>query len=214
MKNQHVGVLLALLLLIGGVAVLPRLARAQAASVDPPSGSTGTEFSFAASGFLSREPVNYWVSLPDESVIGNPEYQVRANETGEAAWTWRAPNIAQPGFWLMVARGRESGIIRTVSFEVRGGGGNLATVDPPAGPPGTKFSFTVNGFDDDEEVGFWFNAPDGSVVGREDWRTGTDDDGEAEWVWRSPSDAPRGRWQMVARGKESNRQVLLFFELR
>jgi hypothetical protein len=139
---------------------------------------------------------------------------VQANEAGEAAWTWRAPNVAQPGFWLMVARGRESGIIRTIPFEVRGGGSNLATVEPPAGPPGTKFRFIVNGFDDDEEVGFWFNAPDGSVVGREDWRTGTDNDGEAEWVWRSPSDAPRGRWQMVARGKESNRQVLLFFELR
>jgi hypothetical protein len=118
----------------------------------------------------------------------------------------------------MVGRGRNSGIERPIPFEVLPGGepaseSKVIDVLPKVGEPGTRFEFVGRDFDDDEEVGFWLNAPDGRIVSSRDYLVDADD-GTATWTWRAPDDALRGRWQMVARGKDSNIERVITFEIR
>jgi hypothetical protein len=216
MQQQPFWYLLALLLLILGL--LPAHVSAQDSGVVPASGRPGDTFRFFASGFWPGEPVNYWVSTPGDSVLGNVEYEVRASNAGRAAWEWRVPRSGQAGYWLMVGRGRNSGIERPIAFEVLPGGeppdeSKVIDVIPKVGAPGTRFEFVARDFDGEERIGYWLNAPDGRIVSSRAYRTDADD-GDAAWSWRAPDDALRGRWQMVARGKDSNIERVIVFEVR
>ncbi len=85
-------------------------------------------------------------------------------------------------------------------------------VEPDVGPPGTVFSFFATGFDDDDErVGYWVNASDGSLVGE----TGAviSNDERADWDWEAPSDVAPGTYNMVAEGADSGYQVIIPFEI-
>jgi hypothetical protein len=216
MKQHPFSLLLALLLLTLGL--LPASVSAQESGVAPASGRPGDTFRFFAAGFRPGEPVNYWVSAPGDIVLGNVEYEVRANNAGRAEWEWRVPRSGQAGYWLMVGRGRDSGIERPIPFEVLPGGepaeeSKVIDVLPKVGGPGTTFEFIGRDFDGEEDVGYWLNAPDGRIVSSRAYRVGADD-GDAAWSWRAPADALRGRWQMVARGKDSNIERTIFFEIR
>ncbi len=216
MKQHPFRLVLALLLL--ALSVVPASVSAQESGVVPASGPPGDTFRFFASGFWPGEPVNYWISAPDDIVLGNVEYQVRASDAGRAAWEWRVPRSGQAGYWLMVGRGRNSGIERPIPFEVLPGGepaseSKVIDVIPKVGEPGTRFEFVGRDFDGDEDVGFWLNAPDGRIVSSRAYRVDADD-GTAVWSWRAPDDALRGRWQMVARGKGSNIERVITFEIR
>jgi hypothetical protein len=81
----------------------------------------------------------------------------------------------------------------------------MANVTPEVGLPGARFAFMATGFDDEEPIGTWLNAPDGSVmeVAVEELNNSTED-GRADWYWTAPDDAMNGRWQMVAQGVESD----------
>jgi hypothetical protein len=129
-----------------------------------------------------------------------------------------------PGNWQMVARGAESGIEQTIVFEIRLGAPVIGDsgqpvenpetgVNPVIGSPGTTFSFYARGFADGEQVGFWLNAPDGRVVSTGEQVT-VKSNSRADWQWVSPVDAVPGVWQMVAKGVNSNRQVVILFEIR
>ena len=87
-----------------------------------------------------------------------------------------------------------------------------STVQPPIGPPGTRFLFFANGFAADEPISIWLNAPDGRVLAAEDRALGRSSaSGAATWTWTAPSDAPLGSWQMVGHGRRSgNEQILPF----
>jgi hypothetical protein len=87
-----------------------------------------------------------------------------------------------------------------------------ATVQPQAGPPGTRFLFFTDGFAADEPISIWLNAPDGRVLAAEDSTLGNSSaSGAATWTWTAPADAPLGSWQMVGHGRRSgNEQVISF----
>lgn len=221
MNREHwrVWIPLFLFLILVGVVHIPLRAAAQEAHVNPSSGPPDTEFFFSARGFIAREWVNYWLTLPDGTAQGNvKDYEVRADDNGNAQWMWRAPRNAQPGIWLMVARGRETQLEHAIRFEVTPGSPTdehevLANVAPSLGPPGTDFAFFARGFRGDEEVGFWLNTPDGGIVSRSFYRT-TAHEGRADWTWKAPDDAQPGIWQMVARGATSTRERVIPFEIR
>jgi hypothetical protein len=226
MKQRMFFAALALLVVLvaGLLGLLPRQTAAQGAWVSPEVGLPGTVFTFAASGFIDDEEVNYWIDVPDGTVIGSLDYEVEANDEGSINWTWRAPGDAPQGYWQMVARGRESGVERVIAFEISytvpyDGDttvppiGSEQNVSPREGGPGTVFAFFAKGFRDNEWVGLWLNAPDGSVVSIPE-RGVYAYQGRADWTWRAPGGAMRGRWQVVARGEESGVERVLVFEVR
>jgi len=87
-----------------------------------------------------------------------------------------------------------------------------ATVQPQAGPPGTRFLFFTEGFAADEPISIWLNAPNGRVIAAEDRALeNSSASGAATWTWTAPADAPLGSWQMVGHGRRSgNEQVIPF----
>lgn len=88
-------------------------------------------------------------------------------------------------------------------------------VMPPAGTPGTLFSFYATGFRDSEKIVYWFNDPQGHVLGEPvsgEYRTYTYK-GRADWSWEAPGDAAPGQWVAVARGMESETEVMISFEV-
>ncbi len=212
--------LLFALMLIGAlvslfVLVAPQT-RAQQTAAVPPVGLPGTEFRFSGDGFLPHERVTYWIDRPDGTVKGNSQdYVTHADQYGRAEWTWRAPAGAISGTWFMVARGADSGFAQRIPFEIstnpRQGDptGQQAAAVPPIGSAGTRFLFVARGFAGDERVSYWLNVPDGSIVGGANFVT-TADDGRAEWSWQSPASAPRGTWQMVARGSSGVERIINF----
>ncbi len=221
--TQVAGIVTALVALIALTAV-PRAVTAQAdAAVIPPVGGPGTEFAFFATDFEDGEKVGYWLNAPDGAIVATNE-ETFANDDGRADWMWDSPDNAMLGTWEMVAEGEDSGTIWVIPFEVESGlpesgapapritNGDYA-VEPLAGPPGTEFEFFANGFESNEDVGFWLNAPDGSIVDINQ-KDNTTEGGRVDWSWDSPSDAMRGNWEMVARGVDSNLEQVIPFEIR
>lgn len=221
--TQVAGTVTALLVLITLIAV-PRAVTAQAdAAVIPPVGGPGTEFAFFATDFEDGEKVGYWLNAPDGSIVATDE-ETFANDDGRADWTWDSPDNAMLGTWEIVAEGEESGTTWVIPFEIESGlpeSGDPApritdgdyAVEPPVGPPGTEFEFFATGFESNELVGFWLNAPDGSVVDIEG-KADTTEGGRVDWSWDSPDDAMRGTWEMVVRGVDSNLEQVIPFEIR
>ena len=90
----------------------------------------------------------------------------------------------------------------------------LTTVTPEVGPPGTRFLFSASEFTPRERLSFWVNRPDGRV--EEAFVAGenrANDTGDFIWSWDSPSDAPRGAWQMVAHGRTSGAERVIDFTI-
>jgi hypothetical protein len=111
--------------------------------------------------------------------------------------------------WLILL-----GLLGGLLLAPAAGAAPLNTVQPPAGPPGTRFLFFSNGFGPDEPVSIWLNAPDGRIITAEDRALErTSASGSATWTWTAPADAPLGAWQMVAHGRQSGAEQVISFAL-
>jgi hypothetical protein len=192
-------------------------------NVEPNVGRPGDTFDFYATGFEDEERVGYWLNAPDGSIISSDGYWTDANDDGRADWEWRAPNDAMLGDYVMVARGETSFIEVAIPFQVlphtdRPGEtpeeSADSNVEPYVGQPGEEFDFYAEGFDDEERVGYWLNAPDGSIISSDGYWTDANDDGRADWEWRAPNDAMLGVYVMVARGETSGVEQTIPFEVR
>jgi hypothetical protein len=88
------------------------------------------------------------------------------------------------------------------------------TVQPPAGPVGTRFVFITSGFKPNERLSAWMNAPDGSVVSD---RAGVPEralsDGSVTWNWVAPDSSRTGFWQIVVHGLASGTERVLTFQI-
>src|SRR5262245_61407802 len=84
--------------------------------------------------------------------------------------------------------------------------------DPPSGPAGTTFTFHLNGFDDDERVGYWLNTPNGTILAIDD-RSTQAADGQLTYSWTSHPGVPLGGWQFVAQGVDSGVQKVASFQV-
>lgn len=179
-------------------------------SVGPASGGApGTEFTFSAYGFSSKEYIFFWAVDPDGNPLENTE-ELRADENGHVVWTWRAPPDAKSGEWSMAARGKVSSIRVQIPFTI--GGVALperTSVEPNTGGPGTKFRFTARGFVPKEYVDIWAIGPNGENL-RGPTRERADWDGFIHWSWIAPDEIAAGVWYMHAKGIAVDSRVEYF----
>ncbi len=192
-------------------------------NVEPRVSTAGAEFEFFATGFKRKEVVGYWFNAPDGQVYSDAvDYRVRVSDDGRADWAWTAPLDVPTGIWQAVARGEESGIQRTIFFEIvpleqvtnpsdtnqpdRG-------AEPRVSEQDDTVAFFATGFAPGEEVSFWAISPSGREYGRDSYTVDANDDGRADWFWRSSRHAETGEWQMVALGQDSNITKSILFEI-
>ena len=198
------------------------------------------------------ERISYWINLPNGTIISTQKHEgkgaeddrieplmVRANGHGEATIFWTSPENAMPGPYSLVMHGLESNMEVALPFTMHPDGWQTVlqtTVYPSAGPAGTAFRFVATGFnpaagDNDkigEEVAYWFNTPDGKVIGVEQ-RTGksktvgsetkplihqADKDGVINLVWSSPKNLKPGVYSVVFHGLDSHHEVLEYFSIK
>jgi hypothetical protein len=84
---------------------------------------------------------------------------------------------------------------------------------PAAGFGGTAFRFTAGGFNSEERVNYWAQAPDGEVYGTREFEVHATAQGVASWSWQARPDALPGLWLMVARGRDSQVEQVIRFEI-
>lgn len=199
---------------VGFTVVAAQAAPGREAVAEPPSGPSGTTFSFTVGGLTPGEGFGPWVRGPDgrDRDIGPAGSFVRAvvGADGRLSWSWTAPANSLPGQWRAIARGELSGTVVEVPFTVTGQGPPAPErrVEPVVGGPGTTFSFVVGGFQPGEVGGSWLNTPSGARIdGTPYLKVGGD--GVARWSWTAPANAQAGRWQAVTRGETSRQEVVL-----
>lgn len=207
-----------ILLLLPGIFMLPtQPAAAASGTVWPPQGETGTRFTYTATGFQPGERIDAWVTDPNGvSSTRYPSFE--ADAEGAAVWTWDAPPNAPLGWWTMAARGIRSNQRVSIPFEIVAATTSqpLQGVEPQSGGPGTTFTFYAAGFREDERVGTWLNAPDGTnidlIPGDVPWIQ-VGDTGRISWSWTVPENAQSGTWRAMARGLASGREVMIPFDV-
>lgn len=197
--------------------------------VEPAVGTPDAILSFFAAGFELHDTVYYHVIDPAGQVYTEKDYKASTHE-GRADWTWKVPTGAVSGIWTMVAKGQHSNFAREIYFEVYNpekaappssetpGGSTPAdgihtAVEPPVGTRETKFAFAVEGFNPRDTVYYWTIDPMGRSSEQEKKKTGTNDDGRADWTWRPPDAAIRGRWTMVILGEHTGIRKEIQFEI-
>lgn len=200
----------------------PRSAAAQSsilpATVHPASGQAGTRFDFLAGGFQGDERIDIWVNTPDGRALParpDSELQRRVARDGRAAWSWTAPNDAQPGTWSLVARGQRSGTVRVGLFTILAPPAPAApdvNAFPATGRPGARFVFFAAGFAPDDPIGFFLTAPDGeeTLIAVEQPRIFN---GRVDWAWTAPDNAASGVWRFRVRGGNSRFEQTLAFTI-
>jgi hypothetical protein len=197
------------------------------------------------------ERISYWINLPNGQIISTEiqkgsgadddavkPLMTRANGKGEATIYWTAPEDAIAGPYSLVMRGTTSDKEIKLPFTVHPDGWQTEVqknVTPEVGPAGSSFQFIATGFDDaidsrdrrGEQVAYWFNTPDGKVIGTEklgeknDRGNDTrpllhyaDQDGVVNLVWVAPANLAPGRYSAVFHGLSSQRQVVMYFTIR
>jgi hypothetical protein len=194
----------------------------QTRNVTPAVNTPGSLFTFFATGFKPNENVSYWFTGPDGSSYPpeGREFVVNVNDRGRADWEGAPPLDAVPGIWRSVALGHESGVQRVIFFELvpfdaapaPAGGASDRGADPAVSAPHDTIAFFATGFARKETVSFWAESPGGRTYRGNEVKA--NDDGRADWFWRSPSDAEPGTWEMVAYGNESEVVKIITFEIR
>ena len=190
-------------LTVTGANPAPAAAPSLNGAVSPASGPPQSTFTFTVSGFPRNEKeLSYWFADAKSAPV-RADQKIKVNGDGVATWTWKAPRLAEPGTWTMTARGKYSGREITVPFTIVVPNPPAGTVNPPAGPAGTSFSFRATGLNVIERVDTWVERPDGSIT-EGTFKVRANGDGVATWTWAPPAGAPTGTWTMVAKGQDTD----------
>ena len=176
-------------------------------SASPVSAGPSTTFTFTANGYNDGERLDVWIEGP-----GSRRYDIlegaKADKKGTVTWKWTAPADAVGGSWAAVGRGQDTKLTLRGSFIIvrdapPPASGPSASVSPARGGPGTTFTFTANGYERGERIGYWFTAPDRSIVRIDQEATG-DRDGKVTITWIAPANAQRGAWTLAMRSSQSD----------
>lgn len=171
--------------------------------VEPASGPPRSTFRFTVSGFARDErELSYWFTDAKGAPVRADE-KIEVDADGRASWTWQAPRLAEPGTWVMTARGKYSGREVRVPFTIVVPTPPAATVSPAAGNAATSFSFRATGFNVIERLDTWVERPDGTAI-EGTFGVRADGEGVATWSWKAPAGSAPGVYTMIARGRDSD----------
>jgi hypothetical protein len=201
------------------------------ATVTPSVGNPGTNFEFKVWG-LDGERVGYWFENPNGQLIADDVRYWFKTQNNPQTWNWKAPYNAAPGVWKVTARGEESGIEYSLSFEINPSATQtsqqtapvnptcIGAVEPFIGYPNTDFSFYATGFPARTLVRYWAEDPNGRKYDYDDERyIGSNPDGRVDITWNAPADAAYGYWKMYFLSEETDEvesqiERVLYFEIR
>jgi hypothetical protein len=182
--------------------------------VEPSTGPAGTTFRFYAAGFKPGELLEYWLTSPEGETVSD-NIPVYANNQGGVVLQWASPADTVGGQWMITIQGARHLHEVILEFVVQGPQATPAPTEyatPPAGKPGTTFTFFAEGFESGAVVGWWATSPTGEVL-----QGGIDvtanRQGELRWSWTAPDNAMPGAWMMTAESKESLFQKTIWFEI-
>ncbi len=208
--------------------------------VEPEIANPDQKIAFFAAGLPLHDTVKYWVIDPDGIIDESSEYKTGPNDEGRADWTWRVPTIPKTGTWTMVVVTDHSDYRQEIAFQVinpdsdapvQPGNTTPATssapglppdtrvnppnvgVDPAIGKPDEKIAFYVAEYPIDETIEYHFLDPDGYEYTSDNYKTGTNDIGRADWTWKVPTEAKSGNWTMVVVGEHSEEQREVYFQV-
>lgn len=217
MSRSWIGILV---IIIAGATGLAMPAFAQPTQgVAPPSGQPGATFTVTAGGLTPGEQVGSWLQPPTGRALDATPYLV-ADAQGFVSWQWSSPASAQSGAWQAVSQGRVSRKLVALTFTVTGANAPAAvqqrervTVQPQRAAPGATLVFTLAGYERNEEVGYWPTQPDGVADTSRRKPIIVAGDGRAELHWEVPERAVGGAWVMTFRGRATQREVRVPFEV-
>jgi hypothetical protein len=182
-----------------------------------PSVAAGQTITFTGAGFRPGERVVTWATAPDQAVVSGP-YAGAEGAAGQISFLFSVPSHALGGRWAMTAYGLQSKTPVVAAFDVVGS--SPATAEPQAavapltGPPGTTFAFAALGYDDKEDVSYWFTGPDGQIHDAYPGGAQANHDGRVDISWNAPGDALIGTWVITIQGLNSGVARAVPFEIK
>lgn len=187
---------------VTGANTAPPPATGPTASVDPAEGPQGSTFSFSFSNLPAGEELRFGLTDPNNLPVAVGD-SVVIDAQGNAAWSWDSPADAEPGVWTLAARSQRTRVDVQVRFTITSDAPPPAGVSPERGPPGTVFTFYGTGFRENELVGYWLNAPDGTIIPFAEPLV-ADADGSVFVQLEATPDTARGLWTLVLQSSENN----------
>lgn len=169
-------------------------------------------------GFNAGEKVGLWVTMPDGSVLGLDNEDLKADADGTFGIELGLGAGLPVGLHRFSARGKTSGKGAIVPFYLMAGRGAAPT-------EGTRLTFTpatakqldtvdlaATGFQAGEKVSLWVTLPDGSVIGLGE--ASADSAGSVGSSIFLPAALPVGRHYFTARGLTSGNTAITPFVLQ
>ncbi len=186
---------------VGGENSPPPPAVGPTGSVDPQSAPQGSSFNFSFSNMPAGEELRFGLTDPDNLPVALAD-SVEVDAEGNAAWSWTSPADAQPGTWTLAARTQRTRAEVQIAFTITSDDPAPAGVSPERGPPGTVFTFYGTGFRNNELVGYWLNAPDGTIITFDEPLV-ANEDGQVFVQLEATAETPRGLWTLVLQSSDN-----------
>lgn len=170
------------------------------------------------SGFAANELVGLWVTLPDGSVIGLDDDDLRVDSGGVFGIELGLGAGLPVGKHYFSVRGKRSGRGDVQAFYLQPGRGPQQTdgtrlvFSPATAKQLDTVELAADGFAANETVSLWLTQPDGSVIGLGDIQA--DGDGAFSGSLFLPGQLPVGRHYFTAHGNSSDNTAITPFVLQ
>ncbi len=170
------------------------------------------------SDFAQNELVGLWLTLPDGSVLGLDDDDLRADAGGVFGIELGLGSGLPTGMHYFSVRGKRSGKGAIAPFYLLPGRGPSATAgtqltfSPATAKQLDTVQFSARGFAANETVSIWLTLPDGSVVGLGEAQA--DRNGAFAGSLFLPGQLPVGRHYFTAHGNRSDNTAITPFVLQ
>ena len=213
---------------------------AKDATVTPRCGPIGTVFQISAHGFTPNEQISFWLTAPDQSVVGTPRpldigpHPGSFNNSFDSSFLSSVGDQAN-GIWALTYEGKDSHHQSVVWFKIVSGSGGSAPTPTPAaaggcsGIPastahiaiapsncekaGVRFTFRAGGFQPGEKAGVYLTGPDQAVYGAP-FQVDVDGQGTTSTVTLTTNSTfPKGVWAITFEGTSSHHKEIGYFKI-